>query len=219
MVLTVQSTCSRPLRAGGFRGLPQGFYESVECRPGPRPGPDTPSRLPGGRKQGDWHGFLDARNQNAPAPVTGHGTAAPRARTPKAVPVPCPAPPRAALRRRRPAGFLTTPGSRLSCPIMGRVAVPDTVKRLVDRFDISRRVFLSGDQREEQLRAEFLNGPCQAVRRSDLASAAPAGQRGVWASLAPFFTLSAGTWTRPLTRFWPRIGESPSFARGIRTAV
>jgi predicted type IV restriction endonuclease len=34
---------------------------------------------------------------------------------------------------------------------------PDSVKRLVDRFDQNRKVFLSGDYKEEQLRAEFLN--------------------------------------------------------------
>jgi len=34
---------------------------------------------------------------------------------------------------------------------------PDAVKRLVDRFDLGRRVFLSGDYKEEQLRLEFLN--------------------------------------------------------------
>jgi len=43
---------------------------------------------------------------------------------------------------------------------------PDAVKRLVDlsacnaqadHFDQSRKVFLSGDYKEEQLRAEFLN--------------------------------------------------------------
>ena len=33
----------------------------------------------------------------------------------------------------------------------------DAVKRLVDRFDQDRKVFLSGDYKEEQLRAEFLN--------------------------------------------------------------
>ena len=31
---------------------------------------------------------------------------------------------------------------------------PDAVKRLVDRFDRDRKVFLSSDYREEQLRAE-----------------------------------------------------------------
>jgi hypothetical protein len=34
---------------------------------------------------------------------------------------------------------------------------PDAVKRLVDHFDRNRKVFLSGDYKEEQLRAEFLN--------------------------------------------------------------
>ena len=34
---------------------------------------------------------------------------------------------------------------------------PDTVRRLVDRFDQDRKVFLSPDYKEEQLRAEFLN--------------------------------------------------------------
>jgi hypothetical protein len=34
---------------------------------------------------------------------------------------------------------------------------PDAVKGLADRFDQNRKVFLSGDYKEEQLRAEFLN--------------------------------------------------------------
>ena len=34
---------------------------------------------------------------------------------------------------------------------------PDSVKRLVDRFDQDRKVFVSPDYKEEQLRAEFLN--------------------------------------------------------------
>jgi len=34
---------------------------------------------------------------------------------------------------------------------------PDALLRLVDRFDLGRKVFLSGDYKEEQLRAEFLN--------------------------------------------------------------
>ena len=34
---------------------------------------------------------------------------------------------------------------------------PDAVKRLIDRFDQDRKVFQSGDYKEEQLRAEFLN--------------------------------------------------------------
>ena len=90
---------------------------------------------------------------------------------------------------------------------MGRVAVPDTVKRLVDRFDSGRKVFPSGDCKEEQLRPAFPNGPsltirhsdfvvrtflncpCLAARRSDLASVAPVGQRGAWTYPNPFFTV------------------------------
>jgi len=34
---------------------------------------------------------------------------------------------------------------------------PDAVKRLADRFDQDRKVFISGDYKEEQLRLEFLN--------------------------------------------------------------
>jgi hypothetical protein len=40
---------------------------------------------------------------------------------------------------------------------------PDTVKRLVDRFDHDRKIFLSGDCKEEQLRAStqaFCLEPC-----------------------------------------------------------
>ena len=39
---------------------------------------------------------------------------------------------------------------------MGKPA-PDAVKRLVDHFGQDRKVFLSSDYKEEQLRAEFLN--------------------------------------------------------------
>jgi len=34
---------------------------------------------------------------------------------------------------------------------------PDALLRLVDRFDQDRKVFLSDDYKEEQLRLEFLN--------------------------------------------------------------
>ena len=34
---------------------------------------------------------------------------------------------------------------------------PDAVKRLVDRFDQDRKVFLTPDYKKEQLRLEFLN--------------------------------------------------------------
>jgi YVTN family beta-propeller protein len=43
-------------------------------------------------------------------------------------------------------------------------AVPDAVKRLVDHFDQNRKVFLSGDYKEEQLRAEFQDRPVTGGR-------------------------------------------------------
>jgi hypothetical protein len=74
---------------------------------------------------------------------------------------------------------------------------PDDVKRLVDRFDLSRKVFLSADYKEEQLRAEFLNGPCLTIRHSDFAVwtcleglclVARCSDFGVCTFLDPFFT-------------------------------
>jgi len=41
---------------------------------------------------------------------------------------------------------------------------PDAVKRLVDRFDQNRKVFLSPDYKEEQLRAE--SDPSPSIRHS-----------------------------------------------------
>ena len=64
---------------------------------------------------------------------------------------------------------------------------PDAAKRLVNRSDLGRKVFLSPDYSEEQLRAEFLNGPCLTIRHSDLASVAPVGQRGIRTFPGPFF--------------------------------
>jgi len=52
--------------------------------------------------------------------------------------------------------LLTAGEERLSSPHMG-TPPPDAIKRLVDRFDQDRKVFLSCDYKEEQLRAEFLN--------------------------------------------------------------
>ncbi|HTW90661.1 MAG TPA: hypothetical protein VMH22_03035 [bacterium] len=44
---------------------------------------------------------------------------------------------------------------------------PHAVKRLVDQIDQNRKVFLSPDYKEEQLRATFPNGPvCQFVNRT-----------------------------------------------------
>jgi hypothetical protein len=79
---------------------------------------------------------------------------------------------------------------------------PDAVKRLVDARDMTemsdisdrvpspadRKVFLSPDYKEKQLRVDFLNGHCLSIRHSDLASAAPVGQRVVRTSPGPFFT-------------------------------
>jgi hypothetical protein len=44
------------------------------------------------------------------------------------------------------------------------VTVPDSVKRLVDHFDQNREVFLSGDYKEEQLRAS--SGSSASIRHS-----------------------------------------------------
>jgi hypothetical protein len=42
-------------------------------------------------------------------------------------------------------------------------AAPDAPLRLIDHFDQDRKVFLSGDNNEEQLRAEFLNPFCESL--------------------------------------------------------
>jgi hypothetical protein len=44
---------------------------------------------------------------------------------------------------------------------------PDAVKRLVDRFDQNRKVFLSPDHKEEQLRLGFQYAFCPFIRHSD----------------------------------------------------
>jgi hypothetical protein len=46
------------------------------------------------------------------------------------------------------------------------MGAPKAVGDLVERFDRDRKVFLSGDYNEEQLRAELLNGPCLTIRHS-----------------------------------------------------
>jgi len=56
---------------------------------------------------------------------------------------------------------------------------PDALLRLIDRFDQDRKVFVSPDYKEEQLRAEFVNDHCLTVRRSDFV---------VLTYLNPFFT-------------------------------
>jgi hypothetical protein len=70
---------------------------------------------------------------------------------------------------------------------------PDAVKRLVDRFDQDREIFLSGDYKEEQLRAAFPNGPSRTIRHSDFV---------VRAFSSPFFTaLGRDMDDTSLTRF------------------
>ncbi len=59
---------------------------------------------------------------------------------------------------------------------------PDAVKRLVDRFDLGRKVFQSGDYKEEPLRAEFLN-PFFESLGWDVAN--KAGLAGSWSHVPP----------------------------------
>jgi hypothetical protein len=74
---------------------------------------------------------------------------------------------------------------------------PDCVRRLVDHLDQNRKVFLSSDYKEEQLRVAFPKGSSPSVRHSDLASAAPVGQRVVRTSPSPFFTALGWDMDRP----------------------
>ncbi len=67
---------------------------------------------------------------------------------------------------------------------MGATA-PDSVKRLVDHFDQNRKVFLSPDYKEEQLRAEFLNPFFESLgwdvaNRAGLTGACPERSRRVY---------------------------------------
>ena len=92
---------------------------------------------------------------------------------------------------------------------------PDAVKRLVDHFGQDRKVFLSGDYKEEQLRAESLNDPCLTIRHSDLASTAPVGQRVIRTFYGPFFTTPGWDMDKTLdtiqNRNW---GSVPLFSSG-----
>jgi hypothetical protein len=81
-------------------------------------------------------------------------------------------------------------------------AAPETVRRLVDRFNAARKVFLSGDYKEEQLRAELGQRTCRLR------------------FLNPFFTALGWDTDIPLTRFVPEIGEVSLFSlpkKGRRT--
>ena len=72
---------------------------------------------------------------------------------------------------------------------------PDALLRLVDRFSQDRKVFLSGDYKEEQLRAEFPNGPSLSTRHSDFVIRTFHG---------PFFT--ALGWDRAMSLNGVRLG-------------
>jgi hypothetical protein len=96
---------------------------------------------------------------------------------------------------------------------------PDAVKGLVDAWDMTemsdisdrvpsladRRVFLSADYKEEQLRAEFLNGPCLTIRHSDFVIRTFSG---------PFFTALGWDMDNAIdtirTRNW---GSAPLFSK------
>jgi len=63
------------------------------------------------------------------------------------------------LRQRQSLSLLTSRPGALSLPHMG-TPPPEAVKRLVDRFEQDRKVFLSGDYKEEQGRAELPTSRC-----------------------------------------------------------
>jgi hypothetical protein len=58
----------------------------------------------------------------------------------------------------------------------------------------ARKVFLSSDYKEEQLRLAFPVGPSLTIRHSDLAAEAPVRQRVVRSSLGPFFIALGWIW-------------------------
>jgi hypothetical protein len=117
---------------------------------------------------------------------------------------------------------------------------PDAIKRRVDARDMTempdisdlvpspadRKVFLSGDYKEEQLRAAFLNSPSLLTRHSDfvvrtclegVCLVARRSDFGVWTLLSPFFT--ALGWDMDhvldtvLARNWGSVPLLPYFCR------
>jgi hypothetical protein len=50
---------------------------------------------------------------------------------------------------------------------------PALVADLVELFERDRKVFLSADYKEEQLRAQFLNGPSRSIRHSSFVVRTP----------------------------------------------
>ncbi len=73
---------------------------------------------------------------------------------------------------------------------------PDAVKRLVDRFDQNRKVFQSGDYKEEQLRAEFLNPPKSDIEPQ---STQRFGECGAESRPSPDSVLSVASVVNPIS--------------------
>jgi len=69
---------------------------------------------------------------------------------------------------------------------------PDALLRLVHRFDQDRKVFLSADYKEEQLRAEFLNSFFSALGWGmDKRRSRDPGRRKAVYGRQPFASLSS----------------------------
>jgi hypothetical protein len=83
---------------------------------------------------------------------------------------------------------------------------PDTVKRLVDSLDQDRKVLLSGDYKEEQLRAEFLN-PFFSALGWGMDNTLDTIQSRNWGSV-PLFLRRAWRWSGlgPIPRNGPWLG-------------
>ena len=117
-----------------------------------------------------------------------------------------------------PRVSLTPAALRLFSCRMGTPA-PAPILDLVDRFDQDRKVFVSPDYKEEQLRAEFLNGPCPTIRHSDFAVwtclegfclVARRSDFGVWTFLDPFFTALGWDMDNAIDTIRTRTWECPS---------
>ena len=85
---------------------------------------------------------------------------------------------------------------------------PDAVKRLVDRFDQDRKVFLSGDYKEEQLRAEFGQRTCRLRFLNPFFTALG------WDMDNTIDTIRARNWgSVPFLRYFPKGTDSSRLTR------
>jgi hypothetical protein len=102
---------------------------------------------------------------------------------------------------------------------------PAAVKRLVDRFDRDRKVFLSGDYKEEQLRLEFLN-PFFTALGWDMDNTLDTIRARNWGSVPPFppFPITGyrrhsyqadDTLAHPTGRELPGMPEYPHYNQGV----